>query len=48
MKYSQILKAFFLSFQFEESVIDLHNKEEKIEYIEEYLVKSLNYVSILS
>ena len=48
MKYSQILKAYFLSLEFEESIIDLHNKGEKKEYIEDYINKSLNYVNFFA
>ena len=48
MKYSEILKAYFLSSEFEDAIIDLYNKGEKIEYIEEYINKSLNYVNFFS
>ena len=44
MKYIDILKAYFSSFEFEQSIIELYNKNEAIEYIEEYINKSLNYV----
>lgn len=45
MKYIDILKAYFLSLEFEHSIIDLYNKKEKIDYIEEYINKALTYVS---
>lgn len=48
MKYSDILKAYFLSSEFEESIIELHNKGEIISYIEDYINKSLNYVNFFS
>lgn len=48
MKYIDILNAYFLSSEFEESIIDLHNRNESISYIEEYINKSLNYVSFFS
>ena len=48
MKYINILKAYFMSREFEESIIELHQKKERIEYIEEYINKSLNYVSFYS
>ena len=48
MKYIDILKAYFLSSEFEESIIQLHNKGEDIEYLEDYINKSLNYVQYYS
>ena len=48
MKYSEILNAYFLSKEFEESIFELHKKREKIEYIEEYINKALNYVIFFS
>ena len=48
MKYSDILKAYFLSSEFEESIIKLHNKGEDTEYLEDYINKSLNYVNYFS
>ncbi len=48
MKYIDILKAYFLSKEFEESIIELFHKKERIEYIEEYINKSLNYVYFFS
>ena len=48
MKYIDILKAYFSSFEFEQSIIELNNKNETIEYIEEYINKSLNYVNFFN
>ena len=45
MKYIDILKAYFSSFEFEQSIIELNNKKEKIDYIEEYINKSLSYIN---
>ena len=43
MKYKDLYKAYFLSAEFEKSIIDMYKKGEKIEYIESYINKSLNY-----
>ena len=48
MKYIDLLKAYFSSKEFEESIIDLYNKKEKISYIEKYTNKALNYVDYFS
>ena len=48
MKYIDILKAYFLSSEFEESIIQLHNKGEDIGYLEDYINKSLDYVKYFS
>ncbi len=48
MKYIDILKAYFLSEEFEQSIIDLNNKKEKIDYIEEYINKALTYVNFFA
>ena len=54
MKYIDILRAYFSSYEFEKSIIELYNKNEKrdllskketIEYIEQYVNKALSYVS---
>ena len=45
MKYIDILNAYFLSKEFEESIIELIQKGEKNKYIEEYISKSLSYVN---
>ena len=44
MKYKDLYKAYFLSAEFEQSIIDMYKKGEKIEYIESYINKSLNYI----
>ena len=48
MKYIDILKAYFSSMEFEESIIELYNKREKIDYIEEYVNKALTYVNFFA
>lgn len=48
MKYIDMLKAYFSSMEFEESIIELYNKKEKIDYIEEYINKALTYVNFFS
>jgi hypothetical protein len=54
MKYMDILRAYFSSYEFEQSIIELYNKKEKgelyskkekIEYIEQYVNKALTYVN---
>ena len=45
MKYVELLKSFFLSKEFEDSIIELIDKNEKIEYIEKYINLALNYVN---
>jgi len=45
MKYKDIYKAYFLSAEYENSIIDMYKKGEKIEYIESYINKSLNYIN---
>ena len=48
MKYIDILKAYFSSMEFEESIIELYYKKEKIDYIEEYVNKALTYVNFFA
>ena len=48
MKYIDILKAYFSSMEFEESIKELYNKKEKLVYIENYINKALNYVDYFS
>ena len=48
MKYIDILKAYFNSYEFEQSIIELNNKKEKIDYIEEYVNKALTYVDFFA
>ena len=45
MKYKDLYKAYFLSAEFEQSIIDMHQKGEKIEYIESYINQSLNFTN---
>ena len=46
MTYEQILKAYFTSKEYEKSLIDLYykNKDEKIDYFEEYIFLGNNYI----
>ena len=46
MKYEDLLKAYFSSVEFENSLIELFNKnkKEKTDYIEEYINKAISYV----
>jgi hypothetical protein len=44
MKYVDILKAYFLSKEFENYIINMFKKEEK-EYIKRYINQALNYVN---
>ena len=44
MKYKDILKAYFLSNQFEYSIIELKKKKENMDYIQEYIKLSNNYL----
>ena len=44
MKYKDILKAYFLSNQFDNSIIELKNKNENSDYIQEYIKLSNNYL----
>ena len=44
MKYVDLLNAYFISKEFEDAIIELNQKGEKMEYIEEYINKSLSYV----
>ena len=48
MKYKDILKAYFSSKEFDESIKELYNKKEKLSYIEKYINKALNYVDYFS
>ena len=48
MKYVDILKAYFSSLEFEQSIIELFQKKEKIDYIEEYVCKALTYVNFFA
>ena len=44
MKYKKLLKAYFISKEFENSIIELHQKNERDEYIERYINEALRYV----
>lgn len=48
MKYKALLKAFFISKEFENSIIELNQKGEKMEYIEKYVNVALRYVHFFS
>ena len=48
MKYKDILKAYFSSKEFEESIKELYNKKQKLSYIENNINKALNYVDYFS
>ena len=44
MKYKDILKAYFSSKEFDYSIIELKNKKENMDYIQEYIKISNNYI----
>lgn len=44
MKYQDLLNAYFVSKEFENSIIEMFNKKERIDYIEKYINEALNYV----
>ena len=48
MKYKALLKAYFESKEFENSIIELHKKKESVEYIEKYVNEALRYVHFFS
>ena len=48
MKYVDLLKAYFSSLEFEQALVELYHKKEKIEYIEEYINKSISYINFFS
>lgn len=45
MKYKDLFKAYFLSAEYEKSIIEMYKKGEKMDYIESYINKSLNYTN---
>ena len=47
-KYKDILKIYFTSSQFENSLIKLKNEKESPEYIQEYIKKAKNYIKFYS
>ena len=44
MKYKDLLRSYFSSNEFENSVLQLKNKNENDEYIHEYIMASKNYI----
>ncbi len=48
MKYKDLLKAYFISKEFENSIIELSKKGEKVDYIEKYINEALRYVHFFS
>ena len=48
MKYKDILKAYFSSKQYENSLIELKNKKEDYNYIQAYIKLSKNYLEYFS
>ena len=48
MKYKDLLKAYFISKEFENSIIELSKKGEKVDYIERYINEALRYVHFFS
>ena len=48
MKYKDILKAYFSSKQYEYSVLELKNKKEDYNYIQDYIKFSKNYLEYFS
>ena len=48
MKYKDMLKEYFSSKQFENSIIELKNKNENIDYIQQYIKLSKEYLKYFS
>ena len=48
MKYKDMLEAYFSSKQFENSIIELKNKNENIDYIQQYIKLSKEYLNYFS
>ena len=48
MKYKDMLEAYFSSKQFENSIIELKNKNESIDYIQKYIKLSKEYLNYFS
>ena len=44
-KYRELLQLYFLSEEFENSIIQLKNKKESDEYINDYIYLSQNYIN---
>lgn len=47
-KYKELLKAYFSSKQFEDSILEMKNKKETINYILDYIRVSKNYIKFFS
>jgi hypothetical protein len=47
-KYKDILKLYFTSSQFENSLIKLKDEKESPEYIQEYIKRAKNYINFYS
>ena len=47
MTYEELLKAYFSSAEFEDSLVELYkkNKQEKIDYFEDYIYRAKSYIS---
>ena len=45
MKYSEILKEYFVSAEFEESIKQLKDEKEDEDYIKEYIIKAKTYIN---
>ena len=48
MKYKDLLRIYFLSSQFENSVVQLKNENESYEYIQEYIYRAKTYLRFFS
>ena len=48
MKYKDILEAYFLSEEFENTIVKLKKKREVDEYIETYIFLAKNYINYFS
>ena len=48
IKYKELLKRYFDSYQFEDSILKLINEKESPEYINEYIDKAKNYIIYFS
>ena len=48
MKYKDILEAYFMSKEFENTIFKLKNKHEVDEYVETYIFLAKNYINYFS
>ena len=48
MKYKKLLQLYFSSKEFENTIIQLKNKKESDEYINDYIYLSQNYINYFS